>query len=191
MNAKKLLRAIIAVILGGTFGSTSALAAAPRCFLQASVNWVIPATTDTPATILRITGTSTGRYCARANLIYTINAVQGQVLFRQTFPPQSVAPFRDVATPSQMRSALRQWVAQPVNRANFKANLPDWLPGADGPVEREFGFTPAETLTREEYLGIKGDSTPLRCFVQGIESINCVIYHGGVVDPFGIQAFPG
>lgn len=89
-----------------------------------------------------------------------------------------------------MQAALADWIL-PVNRSNFKAGLPDWLPGADAPVEQEFGFTPAETMTREEYLGIKGDRTPLRCYVQGMESINCVIFHGGVIDPFGLQAFPG
>lgn len=173
-----------------TVSVSAAQAAPPRCDLTSTQNWIIPAMQGSAATTLRVIGRSTGRRCSKAALSYTILNARGRVLFRKNYQSEFVAPFTQVRTRTQMAAALTDWI-RPVNRANFKADLPDWLPGADAPVEREFGFTPAETMTREEYLGIKGDRTPLRCYVQGIESINCVIYHGGVVDPFGVQAFPG
>jgi hypothetical protein len=190
MKTNTLAAVTCAIVASLTILVSVAHAAPPRCDLVSTQNWTIPAMQGSPATTLRVIGRSTGRSCARAALSYTILNARGRVLFRQTHQSQFVAPFAQVRTRSQMRAALTDWI-KPVNRANFKAGLPDWLAGADAPEAREFGFTPAETMTREEYLGIKADATPLRCYVQGMESINCVIFHGGVIDPFGIQAFPG
>jgi hypothetical protein len=172
--------------------AAQAQAARPRpgCNLIAATHWAIPASRDTPATQVRITGRSIGSNCARAGLSYTITNARGRVLFRQTYQAENVAPFGEVRTRTQMQRALADWI-KPVNGPTFLANLPNWVAGADAPEEREFGFMPAETMTREDYLGIIRSRSPIRCYVQGIESINCVLYHGGVIDPFGVQSFPG
>jgi hypothetical protein len=185
---------LVGIVATSLSWTPPAHAATPRpaagCALVATTAWVIPASRVNAATRLTVTGTSAGPSCARARLNYTITNARGRVLFRQTYQSEAVAPFQEVRTRAQMQAALVDWI-KPTNQANFLANLPNWVAGADGPEEREFGFTPAETMTREEYLGIIASRTPTRCYVQGIESINCVIYHGGVVDPFGVQQFPG
>jgi hypothetical protein len=190
MQAYNLAGLVSALIIGTSALPSTTMAASQGCALTSATNWTIPAARGSAATTLRVIGRSSGRSCAKAALSYTILNARGRVVFRQTYQSDAVATFIGVRTQNQMRGALTDWI-RPVNGVSFRANLPDWLVGADGPVEREFGFTPAETMTREEYLGIKGDRTPIRCYVQGIESINCLIYHGGVVDPFGVQQFPG
>jgi hypothetical protein len=160
------------------------------CAMVATTPWAIPASRVNPATRLTITGRSTGPSCAHAGLSYTITNARGRVIFQQRYQADSVAPFLEVRNRVQMQAALIEWI-KPTNQVNFLANLPNWPAGADAPVQEEFGFTPAETMTREEYRGIIASRTPTRCYVQGIESINCVIYHDGVIDPFGVQQFPG
>jgi hypothetical protein len=139
---------------------------------------------------LSIQAVSSGRTCRTARVSITIKSAEGIVLHRDTFDADKVAGLYNARTPAQMRTELRTWINFR-GTENYHESLPNWRVGQSEPDEREFPFTPAEGVTRAQYMAIKTNKTPIYCYVQGIESINCLVLQGGQLRPFGIQSFPG
>ncbi len=163
---------------------------AQNCAVSVAQAWVIPATATTRATRLRVEAFSNGPTCAKAVVVYVIRDASATVLFHEAYQSEFVATTAEARTPAQMRAALTEWTSTGTAR-QFHASLPNWLAGASAPVQTEFPFMPDEGITRQDYLAIKAARTPALCYVQGMESLNCVIYRNGKVEPFGLQSFPG
>lgn len=168
-----------------TFPSLAEAAPTPRCSVFASAPWV-----RGPTPRLRLEAFSDGPTCAKAVAVLAVRDSTGKVLFSDTYVTEFLAITSDARTMPQMLAALGNWVNS--GRTRFdNSTLPNWLAGADKPVDQEFPFTPDENITRADYLAIKTARAPVLCFVQGMESLNCLVYRNGGLEPFGIQSFPG
>ena len=176
--------ALVSVFAGGHLHAADR-ASAPRCAVAVSAPWV-----NGPTPRLRLEAISDGPNCAKAIAVITIRNAAGSVLFSQSYTADVLAPTSGVRTVVQMRAALNNWLKAGRDRS-IHAFLPNWVAGADKPVDIEFPFMPDETITREAYLAIKANRTPVLCYEQGLESQNCLVYRNGDMEPFGIQMFPG
>lgn len=156
-----------------------------RCATYVATPW-----TGGPTPRFKVEAFSDGPTCAKAVAVIVVRDASGTVLYSDSHKTEFVSPLSDAQTRAQLQTALQRWIGG-VSGANLRANLPNWNLGAAGPVDTEFGFTPAEGMTREEYLAIKAGRAPLLCYVQGMESLRCLVYRNGGLEIFGIQAFPG
>ena len=177
--------ACVAVMPAHAAARASDSAPSPRCTAFASAPWV-----NGPTPRLKLEAFSDGPSCAKAVAVITIRNAAGSVLFSHSYIGEVLAPTSGVRTIVQMRAALNSWLQAGRDRS-IHANLPNWVAGADEPVDTEFPFMPDETITRADYLAIKANRTPIVCYVQGMESLNCLVYRNGDMEPFGIQTFPG
>lgn len=193
MRLKLLSRAIVAIaVTVATFTlcaratpSTAASAGSVRCTVSVSSEW-----TRGPTPKLRIEAFSDGPTCTKAIVVHVIRDNAGRVLYQQAYESQFIATLQEARTNAQMRVALREWTD--TTGPNFpNATLPNWQTGADQPDSREFGFMPHEDITRVDYLAIRSGRAPIICHVQGIESLNCLVWRNNTLQPFGIQQFPG
>ena len=74
-----------------------------------------------------------------------------------------------------MSKALARWLLE-ARRQPTSEDLPAWKaadtrPGGD----QEFPFTVQEGMTRAEYLAVRDANRPMICYVQGIETVACVV----------------
>lgn len=164
------------------------------CALRETATWnpIVPGAPASTKKLapLRIEARSSGPTCATAEIVLSIQNGAGRILHRDEFNADHVAALYDATTPAKMRAALRTWI-DPRLETRFHANLPNWRRGQAEPDAREFPFLPADGMTRDRYMSIKTNRTPVYCYIQGIESINCVVLQGGALVPFGVQTFPG
>jgi hypothetical protein len=158
---------------------------APRCNVFVSTLWA-----NGPTPKLKVEAISDGPSCAKAVITFVVRDNTGKVLHNQSFISEFVATTSEARTPTQMRAALRNWIGIQGGLVT-NASLPNWLAGATAPEGREFGFTPDESITRADYLTIRNGRAPILCYVQGIESLNCLVWRNNGLEPFGVQAFPG
>ncbi|NJR20546.1 MAG: hypothetical protein HC777_03195 [Hyphomonadaceae bacterium] len=154
---------------------------------------------------LRIEAVSSGARCQTALVVLTIKSSVGAVLYRETYRADQVMGLNMATNRAQMRTQLRAWIGSHGTTSrgitsrgitsrgdeNFHQNLPAWPRGASEPEDREFPFRPAEAITRTQYNAVIANRTPVYCYVQGMESLNCLMLRAGTLVPFGIQSFPG
>jgi hypothetical protein len=186
MNLKFLATACLAFIVAAAIPISHAQSAtAARCNVSVGTVWA-----SGPTPKLRIEAFSDGPSCAKAVIVYVVRTSSGRVLHSASYTSEFVSTTGDARTPSQMRTALSYWIGVRGNRFD-NASLPNWLPNAEEPEAREFGFFPDESISRADYLAVRASRTPLLCYAQGIESMKCLIWRNNSLEPFGVQAFPG
>jgi hypothetical protein len=188
MTLKLLALTIVAQFVTSEATKAYAQPATGRCNVFVSAPWE-NGQTLIQAPIMRTEAYSDGPSCAKAVIVYVVRDSKGRIIYSQSHVSQFVAITRDARTPRQMRAALRDWVSLR-NSALTSSSLPDWLPNADGPVPREFGFTPDPSISRATYLAIRASRSPILCYVQGIESLRCLVWRNNQLEPLGIQQFP-
>jgi hypothetical protein len=162
------------------------------CLVRETASWNPSASqrNGRPIAPLRIEAVSSGPKCQRARVVITIKNATGATLHRQTYRSDQVAGLSNARTTSQMRNELRNWITYRGDET-YHESLPNWRRGQARPDAREFPFYPADGVTQTQYMAIKTNRTPIYCYVQGIESLNCLVLQGGALNPFGIQSFPG
>lgn len=174
------------------FAPQSISHAANRCNDRASLPWKAGNQT------LTLEAISNGPECGKAIVVLVVRNANGEPLWTFVSRAADVAMFAPdhTANGKNMTGALKKWLAVGLN-SNRKdmGTLPDWKQGADGPAEdppSEFSFTVSANLDHKTYVGWRKAKRPLFCFVQGMESENCITVspEGTIVD-VGIQSFPG
>jgi len=100
----------------------------------------------------------------------------------------TLAPARDVET---MQTALAEWGASTSTTFATTSALPEWAAGANGPVSGEFPFYLNEGWDRAAYDQLRASDVPVFCYVQGMESMNCLALQDGYLNSVGVQSFPG
>jgi hypothetical protein len=185
MTLARLFLCLFVLAPSFSMAQTNSASQASRCTTFAATPWV-----GGPTPRLNIEAFSDGPSCAKAVAVFVVRDASGAVLYSDSYQTRFVLPLSEARTRAHMQTALQRWMVG-LSSANQNANLPNWLSGASAPVDREFGFTPAEGITRSDYLAVKSGSVPLLCYVQGMESIKCLVYRNGGMEDFGIQAFPG
>jgi hypothetical protein len=182
-----LVAALVLLTLGPAFAELSMAAPVPpqRCTAYASSSWA-----NGPTPRLRIEAFSDGPNCEKAVVVFVVRDSTGKVLFNNDHEAQFVATLAQARTRIQMQAALRDWID--VSRSsNFHSTLPNWASGATLPTQTEFAFIPHDAITRTDYVSIRTSRKPFFCYVQGMESLKCLVYRNDGIEDFGIQAFPG
>jgi hypothetical protein len=132
-----------------------------------------------------------GPDCARAVATIVIRDSDGAPMWtdsRVAGQTMTLAQAKDVAG---MHAALAEWVDS--ENATFKTtgDLPAWTANHSEPYLGEFAFYPEPGVGRGDYEELRGKKLPIFCYVQGMESLACVILRDGGFEKVGVQTFPG
>jgi hypothetical protein len=137
----------------------------------------------------RVEASSSGASCARAVLTLVVRGRDGAALWVDSAPGAQLMTFANVKTRSEMAKALGEWLDQSPSFDNTAELLP-WNEGAEQP-SGEFPFYPDQSVDRTYYEGLRAAKLPMFCYVQGMESLACIVLKDGRVTKIGVQSFPG
>lgn len=157
----------------------------PGCDLRAASQWVAGEET------FSVEATTAGPDCQRAVATIALRNSSGVPIYAEAHLAENImllAPAHDTAA---MQTALQEWVTYDNHTMSTTSALPDWPVGAEGPQNGEFPFHPAEGYVRESYMALRASNLPLFCYVQGMESLLCLVYGDGGIEQIGVQQFPG
>jgi hypothetical protein len=132
---------------------------------------------------------SFGPDCARAVATIVIRDGSGVPVYSEAHLAAHVMPLAHVTDAVAMQTALAEWT-NPGQRQT-SAGLPQWPANAESPATGEFPFYPHEGIDRAQYEGIRARNLPVICYVQGMESLNCLVLEDGGLTSIGLQTFPG
>lgn len=188
MNFKKTIKAIMG---GAVFAGLLALpvsnvhaqkATAEDCTQTVEATWLESYTA---------VATTQGE-CGLGELVLTITNQNGGTEFSDTWSPNDLFGFYGIVTHSEMKFALSDWVDGYADQAS-STKLPPWPQGAEGPEAGEFPFFVEEGVSRDLYEAVRAEDRPMVCFIQGGESLLCLVKHPetGDLEAIGVQTFPG
>jgi hypothetical protein len=148
-----------------------------------------------------VEASSLGPDCKRAVALFVVRDSNGEVKYSLSMTSKDNAVFGSladapVADIKKMRVALGDWLDGGLtSKKNRLSKFLEWKAGTDGPTENppaEFPFTVSSDLSRETYETWRKQNLPVFCFVQGMESMRCVVLtKEGSISEIGIQSFPG
>ena len=148
-----------------------------------------------------VEASSVGPDCKRAVALLVVRDSKGEVKYSLSMASQDNAVFGNladapVADIKNMRVALGDWLDTGLSsKKNRLSKFLEWKAGTDGPTESppaEFPFTVSSDVSQETYEGWRKQNVPVFCFVQGMESMRCVVLtKDGSVTEVGMQSFPG
>ena len=140
--------------------------------------------------VFRAEASSDGPSCAHAVVTLVIRAPGGAPLWADALPASQVMTFSQVRRAGDMAVALREWLTQSHQfRTSF--DLPVWKKGEAAPIAGEFPFHPDEAVDHDYYEQIQSERLPVFCYVQGMESMACIVLKDGTMMKIGLQSFPG
>jgi hypothetical protein len=155
------------------------------CDARATASW---AAGETP---LSVEADTVGPDCQRAVATLVVRDGSGVPLYAEAHLARNLMTLAPARDPAAMQTALDQWVTPGSTMISTSA-LPDWTANARGPESGEFPFYPEPDFDRESYLTLRRNDLPLFCYVQGMESMACLVFSGeGEVSKIGVQTFPG
>lgn len=137
-----------------------------------------------------VEATTEGPDCARAVATIVVRNSEGRPIWTESFISEDVmllAPAQDIAA---MNTALGEWTTSATTMQSTSA-LPEWPANAEAPTNGEFPFYPNEGFSREAYSTMRTNNLPMFCFVQGMESMACLVHGDGGIEHIGVQLFPG
>jgi hypothetical protein len=137
-----------------------------------------------------VEATTTGPDCARAVATLVIRDSSGAPILAEAYLAEHVMTLASAQDPAAMNTALAEWTTNGTMMQSTSA-LPEWPANAEAPQNGEFPFYPSEDFTRETYQALRAANTPMFCYVQGMESMNCVTIADGGLQSVGVQTFPG
>ena len=123
-------------------------------------------------------------------MVLTVRGSDGKPLWVDARVGQFVMLFAGVKNVGAIKTALGDWIRQN-HQLKTAASLPSWPPGAQQPASGEFPFLPDEAVARDFYESARRAKLPLFCYVQGMESMACVVLKDGGMTKLGVQLFPG
>lgn len=140
--------------------------------------------------VFRAEAFSDGPTCAHAVVTLVIRAPDGAPLWADAMPASQVMTFSQVRKSGKMTAALREWLAQS-HLFRSSLDLPAWKKGEAAPIAGEFPFYPDEAVDRDYYEQVRSERLPVFCYVQGMESLACIVLKDGAMMKVGLQTFPG
>ena len=177
----------VLAVAGGLLiaGMTTPVSAAAGCDLSVGMAW-----TPAKQRPLRAEAFSHGPSCDKAVVVVVVRGANGAPLWVDSRNGSFVALFAGVKAPGDMKKALADWIRQN-HMFRSSANLPAWPRGADQPTAGEFPFYVEDGMDRDGYEAIRAARAPVFCYVQGMESMACVVLKDGGMQKVGVQSFPG
>jgi hypothetical protein len=138
-----------------------------------------------------VKATASGSRCAKARIVLVLRR-EAKALFTYKGRAHSNFEFQEVKTKAQMKAALVKWIADAMTQKPSSSQLPDWKDKEDNPSEGEYPFYIEDGIKRPAYLAIRKADRPMFCFVQGMESVGCLVLGAdGALTKVGAQSFPG
>jgi hypothetical protein len=184
MTILDLRRLAAACVLAASF-VPAALAAEPgACTARHTETW--KAGSDS----LTVDAVADGTTCTGAVAMLVIRGADGTPLWHQTYVAGQVMVLADQPDVASMKQALTDWTVQNTSMATTKT-LPEWKPADDFPINGEFVFYVEEGIDRAAYADVRKADLPMYCYVQGMESMACVVLQDGGLFKVGVQTFPG
>lgn len=138
-----------------------------------------------------IEATTQGPDCARAVATIVIRDSSGVPAFAEVHLAGQLMTLASVADTAAMQTALAEWINPNGGGFQNSSELPDWIANAPTPINGEFPFYVADGIDRDTYVSIRSRNVPMFCFVQGMESMNCLAVEEGGIAHVGVQSFPG
>ncbi|MEQ1931724.1 MAG: hypothetical protein ABL957_14505 [Parvularculaceae bacterium] len=132
-----------------------------------------------------------GPTCAQAVALLVVRDAGGDVFWTDALPSARVMGLNEAATPAAMSAALAEWAGLPARHAQTTADLSPWSKTSGQPGESEFPFHPEAWMGEEAFARIAAEAAPMFCYVQGMESLSCLIERDGRLEKIGVQSFPG
>ncbi|MBI1186819.1 MAG: hypothetical protein GC206_05715 [Alphaproteobacteria bacterium] len=161
---------------------------AAGCRAEAAQTWR-PLGTGDPFTINAV---ARGPSCPQATAILTVRNPQGDVVWTESYAVAQVMTLADSHQNSpELAQAMAAWIDPNTINLKLTRDLPDWPEGAEAPMAGEFPFYPETFVDRTEYLRMRNTLFPIYCYVQGMESIACLVLEHGRLTKIGVQTFPG
>ncbi|WP_417478815.1 hypothetical protein [Maricaulis maris] len=117
----------------------------------------------------------------RVRATLTLVASDGEIRFQRQYPTDEVMLLASPAD-GDMPTRLGYWLAAFEDLDNTTH-----IPGEDA----EFPFLPAEGLTDADINALRAEARDMACYVQGLESANCLVRDGKDVREIGLMLFPG
>ncbi|GAM98399.1 hypothetical protein U91I_02032 [alpha proteobacterium U9-1i] len=170
---------------GDTREPTAQVSPAGECAVNAAHPW------NAAGTTLSVEASTSGPDCALAEATLTIRAPAGEILWTESYPSARVMILADATNPQSMQTALNEWISFENTTIPTSGALPDWPQGQAYPPNGEFPFYPEEGTDRADYMALRGRDAPLFCYVQGMESLACLVWENGALTKVGVQTFPG
>lgn len=171
-----------------TFVASNAPQAADAgCAISVSTQWRPLSGTD-----LTVEAATMGADCTKAVATMVIRNAEGDAIWAEAYGVEHVMVLASAEDRDAMRTALTEWIAPESNTTmQTTGALPEWPANADQPQNGEFPFYPNSDVDRERYNAIRAANVPMYCFVQGMESTNCLALRDGALESVGAQSFPG
>jgi hypothetical protein len=142
---------------------------------------------------LWIEATTAGPDCARGVATLVVRNTSGEAIYTESFIAGQVMVLAGANDLAAMQTALDEWVA-PQSSMTTTGALPEWPANVELPGRGDFPFYPDNHpygYSREAYAALRAANDPMFCFVQGMESLGCIIYGDGGIEHIGVQTFPG
>lgn len=132
-----------------------------------------------------------GPTCPNSIATLTIENAAGDRLWTGGYPTAQVMVLADAnQNEDSLREALANWIDPQAINIHTTADLPEWAPNAELPGG-EFPFMPEAWAGRDTYAAYRARGLPMFCYVQGMESIACLVLEDGRLAKIGVQLFPG
>jgi hypothetical protein len=139
----------------------------------------------------RVEATTSGPSCRQSAALIIVRNAEGELVWTDARPAAFVAGLNTPTTRTPMTQALHDWIGF-ASRGQTTADLPPWPNRAEGPsTSSGFEFEPEAWINRETYLDMRERAEAMFCYVQGLESLACLIERDGRLEKIGVQAFPG
>ena len=134
-----------------------------------------------------------GATCETAAAAFVVRDETGAIVFSGVYQTDQIMVLAGMKTPKELETALKGWIDPTQGGFETTASLPEWKAGAEAPESQEFPFYPEEGMDQATYTKLRNAKAPLFCFVQGMESTNCLVKdpESGSIFPIGVQTFPG
>lgn len=152
------------------------------CSLDISVSWELE-------DVAPLTQRATTRCAQQGEVLITrtIYDAGGQELYRADYVTQHIMTLSPdsgfVTSPAELPGAIEDWLSVGPGRSRT-SELPPYQDTA------EFPFMSGADGVNEHEAWRAGDY-PMQCYVQGMESMNCVALVDGEIVELGYQLFPG
>jgi hypothetical protein len=169
-----------------TASSESEVHVGAACDAQAATEW-----RGANNRRFRATASTSGANCTQSVVLLVVRDHSGDVIWTDALVAAHVMGLNEPTTQAAMTLALADWVRGPTTRLRTTADLAPWAQTSGQRGESEFPFRPEEWIDEDTYERLAGEASPMFCYIQGMESIACLVEFDDRLEKIGVQSFPG
>lgn len=171
-----------------TPATSTALEAGPAATCDAAASGAWP---RADGKSFAVTASTSGPNCAQSVVLLVVRDARGDVMWTDALSAARVMGLSGVTTRAAMEQALAEWIGYASQRPQTTEDLPPWPRTAGQLTEAEFPFYPEDWIDEEYYQTIRDQRGPMFCYVQGMESLACLMEFDERLEKVGVQSFPG